>query len=426
MTARISPTGSCLSASPAGGQVAQPRIGRRHLLAGAAFGTLAAPGILRAQTDAIRIGEINSYSAQPAFLQPYRNGWILAQEQVNAAGGINGRRLETVFRDDGGRPEDAVRLAGELVNSERVHLLAGGFLSNVGLAIADFANQNRRLYVASEPLTDALVWSRGNPFTFRLRPSTYMQSAMLAEEAAKLPARRWAVVAPNYEYGQSAVRWFKELLSRARPDVQFVAEQFPALGRIDAGATVQALAAANPEAIFNVTFAADLTNFVRQGATRGLFERRRVVSLLTGEPEYLEPLGDEAPENWIVTGYPWEQIATPAHTAFREAYQQRWNAHPYLGSVVGYDTVVAIATMLRKVGSTQTDAMVQGMKGLRFNAVFGPVEFRALDHQSTLGAFVGRTVLKGGKGTMADWRYADGANYLPPDDVVRSLRPHAA
>lgn len=405
------------------------RIGRRPLLlAGAATGIgLAAPRLVLAQGgEPIRIGEINSYTAQPAFLLPYRNAWTLAVEQVNAAGGINGRRLETIHRDDAGRPEDAVRLAGELVNAERVHLLSGGFLSNVGLAVADFANQNRRLFVASEPLTDALVWARGNRYTFRLRASTYMQSAMLVEEAAKLPAKRWATVAPNYEYGQSAVRWFKELLTRARPDVQFVAEQFPALGRIDAGATVQALAAANPEAIFNVTFGADLTNFVRQGSTRGLFERRRVVSLLTGEPEYLDPLGDEAPENWIVTGYPWDQIATPEHTAFRDAYRRRWNDYPRLGSVVGYDTVNAIAAMLRKVGGTETEAMVEGMRGLAFASVFGPAEFRAIDHQSTVGAFVGRTVLRNGKGAMADWRYADGKSYLPPDDVVRSLRPQAA
>jgi len=160
---------------------------RRTALLGAGA-VLAAPALMagpaRAQGGPIRIGEINSYSAQPAFLLPYRNAWIMAQDAVNAAGGVNGRRIETVFRDDAGRPEDAVRHAGELVNSERVHLLAGGFLSNVGLAIADFANQNRRLFVASEPLTDALVWSRGNRFTFRLRPSTYMQCAMLVEEAA--------------------------------------------------------------------------------------------------------------------------------------------------------------------------------------------------------------------------------------------------
>lgn len=405
-----------------------PPIRRRPLLLAAAAAGLAAPRAF-AQEGPIRIGEINSYSAQPAFLVPYRNAWLMAQDEVNAAGGIQGRRIETVFRDDAGRPEDAVRHAGELVNAERVHLLAGGFLSNVGLAISDFANQNRRLFVASEPLTDALVWARGNRFTFRLRPSTYMQCAMLVVEAAKLPARRWATVAPNYEYGQSSVRWFKELLTRAVPGTQFVAEQFPALGRIDAGATVQALAGANPEAIFNVTFGADLTNFVRQGSTRGLFERRRVVSLLTGEPEYLDPLGDEAPENWIVTGYPWAELNTPGHVRFRDAYRARFRDHPRLGSVVAYDTVTAIVAMLRRGGgSTDTDRMIEAMRGLRFPTGFGEaeVEFRAIDHQSTLGAYVGRTALHNNRGVMVDWRYADGRNYLPPDEVVRTLRPQAA
>jgi branched-chain amino acid transport system substrate-binding protein len=397
---------------------------RRGILAASAAGTLAAPMIARAQSAAVKIGEINSYTAQPAFLTPYRNGWNLALEQVNAAGGAGGRRLETVFRDDAGKPEDAVRFAGELVTAEKVDLLAGGFLSNVGLAIADYANQNKRLYVASEPLTDALVWARGNRYTFRLRPSTYMQAAMLAEEAAKNPAKRWVSVSPNYEYGQSAVKWFKELLKKARPDVEFVAEQFPALGRIDAGATVQALEQAKPDAIFNVTFGGDLTNFVRQGNTRGLFEKRFVASMLTGEPEYLDPLKDEAPEGWVVTGYPWDQIDTAGHKAFRDAYQRRFNDYPRLGSVVGYDTVNAIAAMLRKTGGvTDTEKMVDAMKGLKFDSAFGAVEFRALDHQATLGAFVGKTALKGGKGVMVDWRYADGAKYLPGDDVVKTLRP---
>ncbi|HYF07150.1 MAG TPA: ABC transporter substrate-binding protein, partial [Acetobacteraceae bacterium] len=221
----------------------------------------------------------------------------------------------------------------------------------------------------------------------------------------------------------------KELLTRAKPDVQFVAEQFPALGRIDAGATVQALAASNPEGIFNVTFAADLTNFVRQGNTRGLFERRRVVSMLTGEPEYLDPLGDEAPEGWIVTGYPVADLNNQTHAAFRDAYRARFNELPKLGSVVAYDTVTAIAAMLRRTeGNTETERMIEAMRGLRFPTAFGEaeVEFRAIDHQSTLGAYVGRTALRQGRGVMVDWRYADGRNYLPPDDVVRSMRPQGA
>ena len=390
----------------------------------AAAGTLAAPGLIRAQgTQPIRIGEINSYTTLPAFTVPYRNGWQLRVEQINAAGGVLGRPLEVIWRDDAGRPQDAVRLAGELLDAERVDLLAGTFFSHIGLAVSDFALQRRRLFVAAEPLTDALVWEKGNRYTFRLRPSTYMQAAMLVEEAAKLPARRWVTVAPNYEYGQSAVKWFKQLLSARRPDVEFVAEQWPALGRIDAGATVTALAQARPDAIYNVTFGADLTNFVRQGNTRGLFERRTVVSLLTGEPEYLDPLGDETPEGWIVTGYPWDQVNTPEHTAFRDAYQRRFNDYPRLGSVVGYDTITAIAEAIKRAGSLETERLVEAMRGLPFTSPFGRCVFRAIDHQSTLGAFVGKTALRGGRGTMVEWRYADGANYLPPDDEVRRMRP---
>lgn len=394
---------------------------RRFLAASAGAVVLGAPSLVRAQGGGvIRIGEVNSYTAQPAFLKPYRQGWELAQELANAAGT---RRFETIFRDDGGKPEDAVRHAGDLINGEKVDLLAGGYLSNIGLALGDFALQNKRLYVASEPLTDALVWSKGNRYTFRLRPSTYMQAAMLVEEAAKLPARRWALIAPNYEYGQSAVKWFKELLKKAKPDVEFVAEQFPALGRIDAGATVQALESAKPDAIFNVTFAGDLSNFVRQGNTRGLFEGRSVVSMLTGEPEYLDPLGAEAPVGWIVTGYPHAEIKTSEHSKFVEAYQAKYGDYPRLGSVVGYSTMQAIAAAVDKAQSTETEKLVDAFAGLKFASVFGPAEFRAIDHQSTVGAYVGKTALKDGKGVMVDWRYADGANYLPPDDVVKTLRP---
>jgi branched-chain amino acid transport system substrate-binding protein len=391
------------------------------LVLGLALAALALPAA--AQQGPIKVGEINSYTGMAAFTLPYRNGWQLAVEEVNAKGGVLGRKLEIVSRDDGLKPEDAIRSANELVSNEKVALIAGGFLSNVGLALADFAAQNKIMYLASEPLTDALVWLKGNRYTWRLRPSTYMQSAMLAEEAAKLPARKWATIAPNYEYGQSAVAAFKQLLQAKRPDVTFVAEQWPALGKIEAGPTVQALAAAQPEAIFNVTFGGDLPKFVREGETRGLFKNRSVVSLLTGEPEYLDPLKDETPQGWIVTGYPWDQIDTPEHTAFRDAYRKKFNDYPRLGSVVGYSTVKALAAMLQKAGSTETEKMLAAMAGLEFDTPFGKASFRASDHQSTMGAYVGKTTVKEGRGTMSDWRYADGAKYLPSDAEVKKLRP---
>ncbi|MGY3467158.1 ABC-type branched-subunit amino acid transport system substrate-binding protein [Bradyrhizobium sp. LM6.11] len=206
-------------------------ISRRQILAGIGASVFS-PGLIRAQgTRPIRIGEINSYSSAPAFTLPYRRGWQLAVEQVNAKAGLLGRELQVISRDDEGKPSVAIRAAEELVRRNEVDLLAGAYLSHVGLAVSDFARQNRVLFVASEPLTDALVWERGHRYSYRLRPSTYMLAAMLVEEAAQLKATRWATIAPNYEYGQSAVRWFMQLLSQRRPDVQFVGQSVAALGR---------------------------------------------------------------------------------------------------------------------------------------------------------------------------------------------------
>ncbi|WP_037447652.1 ABC transporter substrate-binding protein [Skermanella stibiiresistens] len=377
-----------------------------------------------AAAEPVRIGEINSYTGLPAFTLPYRNGWELAVAEINANGGVlGGRMLEVISRDDGGKPDDAVRVANELVSNEKVDVLAGTFFSHIGLAVSDYALRTKKLFMAAEPLTDAMTWEKGNRYTFRLRPSTYMQAAMLVEQAAALPAKRWATVAPNYEYGQSAVTIFKQLLKEKRPDVEFVAEQWPAQGKIDAGSTVQALAAAEPQAIFNVTFGPDLARLVREGTTRGAFDGVSVVSLLTGEPEYLDPMKGEAPTGWIVTGYPWDQIDTPAHKAFLDAYQAKYGDYPRLGSIVGYTTIKSIAAAIEKAGSTETEAMVDAMKGLKVDSPFAQITYRAIDHQATMGAYVGTIAVKDGKGTMIEWTYADGADYLPADDVVLKRRP---
>ena len=373
--------------------------------------------------NVIKIGEINSYKAQPAFLDPYKKGMELAVEEINAAGGVNGKQLQLITRDDNASPGDAVRAAEELLSREKVDVLSGAFLSHIGLALGDFAKQRKVFFLAGEPLTDKMVWQNGNRYTYRLRASTYMQVAMLVPEAAKLKKKRWAVVYPNYEYGQSAAATFKQLLKAAQPDVEFVGEQAPALGKIDAGSVTQALADAKPDAIFNVLFATDLAKFVREGNTRGLFQGRDVVSLLTGEPEYLEPLKDETPNGWIVTGYPWYGVQTPEHKAFYLAYHRKYNDHPRLGSVVGYSMIHALAAGISKAKSTETEKLITAFSGLSFSTPFGKATFRKQDNQSTMGAFLGRTKNDNGKGVLVDYRYIDGATVQPSDDVVKKLRP---
>ena len=371
---------------------------------------------------AYKVGELNSYKAQPAFLEPYKKGWQLALDEINAAGGINGKPLEVISRDDNATPGDAVRVAEELIAREKVHLLMGTFLSNIGLAVSDLAKQRKVPFLASEPLTDKIVWAQGNDYTFRLRPSTYMQVSMLVPEAAKSGKIRWALVYPNYEYGTSAVDSFKTLLKKANPRVEFVAEIATPLGKIEAGATAQALADAKPDAIFNVLFGTDLSKFVREGNNRNVFVGKEVVSLLSGEPEYLEPLREDAPTGWLVTGYPWYGIQTPEHKAFFLAYYAKYKENPKAGSVVGYAAMKSAAAALKKSGDGSVPKVLAAFKGLNVDTPFGKITYRS-DHQSTMGAFVGRTAQQGGRGVMVNYRYEDGAKHLPSEADAVKLRP---
>jgi branched-chain amino acid transport system substrate-binding protein len=382
----------------------------------------AAPAVAQAP---IKIGEINSFSGIGApFTGPYRQAVEMAVEEVNARGGVLGRKVEVVFRDDKGQPAEAVKHAQELVTGEKVALVSGTFLSNVGLAVSDWARQNKTLFVAAEPLTEAITWSKGHDHVFRVRPNTYQQGRMLAERAAKQKHVRWATIGPNYEYGKRAWETFRDRLKQLKPDVQVVGEHWPTLGKLEAGPFVTAILNQNPEALYVSLFGSDWLAFVREAQKRGLFQKTFVVGILLGEPEYIDPLKTEAPEGMLVTGYPWYDIDIPAHKDFVARFNKKHDRHPVLGSLVGYITYLSIFEAIRKAGSTDTDKLVAAFRGLRVDTPIGPISYRAFDGQSTMGAWVGTTRVdpKRGVGIMVDYEYIPGDRVLPSEGEVKKMR----
>jgi branched-chain amino acid transport system substrate-binding protein len=385
------------------------------IAAGTAFGVHA--------QGTIKIGEINTYRLQPGFVEPHKKGMELAIEEINAAGGVLGKKLELFTRDDNSNPGDAVRVAEELVSREKVDVLTGVMFSHVGLGVANFAKQKKMFYLASEPLSDKLVWGDGNKYTYRLRSSTYMQAAMLVPQAAAMKKKRWGILYQNFEYGQSAAASFKKLLKAAQPDVEFVVEQAVPLGKIDAAATAQAILDAKPDAVFSALFGPDLPKFIREANSRGLLNKDlKVVSMLIGEPEYLDSLKGEAPVGWLVTGYPWYDIKTPEHMAFLNAYRKKFNDYPRLGSVVGYSAIYSLAEGINKAKSTKADALAAAFKGMTAPSPFGKIYYRPQDNQSTMGAYVGTLAVKDGKGVMVNHKYLDGKDFQPSDAEVKKLR----
>jgi branched-chain amino acid transport system substrate-binding protein len=383
---------------------------------------LAAPSV--AQT--IKLGDINSYSGIGApFTGPYRAGVEMAVEEINAKGGVLGRKLEVIFRDDKGQPAEAVKHAQELVESEKVTLIAGGFLSNVGLAVSDWAKQNKTMFVVAESLTEAITWSKGHDYAVRLRPNTYEQGRMLADKAGKMKYVKWATIGPNYEYGKRAWETFRDRMKELKPEMQVVGEHWPTLGKIEPGPLVTAILSQNPDALYVSLFGSDWLAFVREAQKRGLFQKMFVVGILLGEPEYIDPLKLEAPEGMLVTGYPWYDIKAQAHQDWVARYVKRGDKNPVLGSLIGYITYQSIADAIRRAGSTDTAKLVQAFKGLKVETPIGPITFRAVDGQSTMGAWVGTTKIDParGVGIMVNYEYVPGEKVLPSDDETKKLRP---
>ena len=398
---------------------------RRRLIAAlAAAPLLVGAGSAAAQQAPIKIGDINSYARFATFAVPYRNAMQLAIDEINAKGGVLGRKFDLVWRESNVSSGDATRAADELVTREHVDVLTGTLFSNVGVAVADYANQHKKLFMAAMPLTDAITMGSGNPYTFRLKASTYMLVSMLMDAVKHRDAKRWAIVAPNYEYGQSAAADFKRVLKERMPGAQVVAEQYPAIGKIDAGATVSALEQAKPDAIFSAEFASDLVQFYREGSTHGLFDKRLVVSPIIGEPEWLLPMKDEVPVGWVVTGYRPDQVDIPAHKVFVAAYEKRFKDTPRFSSVIGYIEVYMLRDAIAKAGSTDTEALIKVLPGMAFDTILGPVTLRAADHQATIGTWVGTLERQGNHGVLSGGHYLNGADFMYPEAEAIAARKH--
>jgi branched-chain amino acid transport system substrate-binding protein len=276
--------------------------------------TIAGPA---AAQPPIRIGEINSYSGVgAAFTAPYRAALEMAVEETNARGGVLGRKIEVLFRDDKLRPDEGIKHAQELVFQEQVDFLMGTFSSAVGLAVSEFALKQKKLFLAAEPLTEALTWQKGHRYVFRVRPHTWAQGRMLAERAARLPHVRWANIGPDYEYGHKAWEGFWNRLRELKPGVAEVSSSFPKLGAGQYVDHVNKLVAASPDAMFTSLFGGDWIAFVKQAAPFGLFagERRKfVVGILLGEPGTRSTARPIRPSS-SATGASWRS-ATPRSRA---------------------------------------------------------------------------------------------------------------
>ena len=395
---------------------------------------LAAPAApAAAQGKPIRIGEINSYSGlATVYTFPYREGLLMAAKEINDAGGVLGRPIEFVFRDDKLKPDEAVKAARELVSQEKVDFLAGCISSGVGLAISAYAKDTKTLYFATHCQTSRLTWDDGHPYIAHTTNNVNQYVRAIAKKASTFPYKKWAHISPDYEYGHNVWDEFIGYLNELKPDVEVSQQNWPKLGETDHSAYITALLQSGADAFISSVWGAQEIAFVKQARPFGLLQKIPFFSASVGNPDELEPLAKEAPVGAITPGFAWYdegmQKRHPALMEWVNKFQTQARKPPTLGASWGYASAYIIAETIKRAKSTDTDKVIAALdEGFDMQFPWGKVVMRGCDHQAIPPQWVGKVKMSAeGKAVLADVEEHHGEELIRSCAEIAKIRATVA
>ncbi len=318
----------------------------------------------------------------------HKMGATMAMEEINAAGGIAGVKLEIDFRDSTLKAPEAIKNARYFVDSWGADFLAGVDSSGQALALAPVMKELDRIlmvtHAATEKLTEEQVYKNGIKQIFRICTPTYQDGNAAAFVAKDLPVKTWATISPKYEYGYTCWKMFKDTLGKMKKDVQFTAESWAPFGTTDFRPHINTIMDANPEGFYSTEWAGELITFVKQAKQAGMFEKIKHVMFPVGAAmDVLEGLGGEMPDNvWISGRYFFQYPQTHINNDWVARFRKRWNHYPAYVSETGYSAMFAFKKAVEMAGSKETAKVINAMEGMMLASPAGYRNFRKEDHQA--------------------------------------------
>jgi branched-chain amino acid transport system substrate-binding protein len=372
---------------------------RRVMLALLAAATLAVPPVAQAQKP-IKVGFPMIMSGPGAlFGEPASRGAHMYVDELNAKGGVLGRKVELLVRDTKGNADEAVRVARELVLKENVDFLVGTLTSAEGPAVSVVAKENKVVFIAPIPKTDQLTApDKLHPYVFRVASTTTIEGRSAAEIVAKWPATKVATISPDYAYGQDVTKSFVEHLKKIKPSVQIVDQQWPKLGEADYTPFINAQMAKKPEAVFSSLWGGHFLTFAKQAKPLGYFDTVQYNFIGVGEaasPESTKTMGADYPVG--IWGNSYDAFYWPDAPAAHKDYTARLSKYlkdeyPSSWAIQGYIGMQALTEAIRKANSTDSDKVSKALLDLTLDTPHGKMTIRAKDHQLNRGQLYGKTV----------------------------------
>ncbi len=381
-----------------------------------------------AKKKPIKVGLLYALSGLAAV---YTKGTVIgheiAAEEINAKGGVLGRKIKFVTRDNKLKPGIAVKEFRRLVTKDKVDFVMGIISSGVALAVSQVAKEMKMLFVDTIAQTAALTGEQGHQYVIRTNTNSTVIGRTAALAAAKREWKNYYFIGPDYEWGHRVNSDFWEFLQTKKAGVKKMGDLWPKLGERDYSAHITAMLNAKPDAVFSSLWGGDLIAFIKQASAYGFFDKIQYISTGGGDLDILKPLGKEMPDGIMATYfYAFDNTPVKAveNKKFRDEFEKRAGYLPKSGDIAGYVSTYIMAEAMEKAGTTDTEALVAALRGAKFDTILGDIEIRKIDGQATFAYNAGYTYTnpKYPFKRLKDVTRAEGLEVLRTDAEVEKAR----
>ena len=384
--------------------------------------------------EPIKIGVIDAFSGPAAsFGEPALMGWKMAVEEVNSTGGINGRPMVIVARDDEFNENKAVAAAQELVLKEGVDFLGGTSSSSSGLAVSQVALEHKKLFMVHISRSERITGEKGHRYVFSACPNSIIEGKSGAQYAKFRKYLKWYIVGEDYEYGRSIGGNFWASLAELEPKAEKLGESWAPLGTQDYSPYISEMMSKNPTAVYVAFGVSGMVRFLKQAVQAGVLNKSRLFLNLMADPVPISEMGDQTlNENaYGSTSYLWYYPNTPANKEFVEKYtafaKKEGRAKPIppgFAAFGGYCSAVFLIEAMKKAGSVDTEKVIDALEGMTITTPIGPIEMRGCDHQALTPTYWGN--IQNTRGltlpTLLAPQYVSPAKFLPECEAIMSRR----
>jgi len=370
-----------------------------------------------AAKEPIKIGSICEFAgACYMYCETGLNGLRIAVDEINAKGGILGRKLDIIVRDTEAKVDVGVRELKDLILREKVNFIIGPCSSGVGLALQVVHTEYKVLRLSAIANTEGMTVDKFSPYYVQVVPNTYMEATANTRYLhKKVPnAKKFCTIAPDYEFGRREETAFKDEIKRLVSDAEILYEAWPKYGEKDFTAFITAIMAKKPDAVHSSLFGGDLVAFTKQAAPYGFFEKIPFIALY--DLPVLAALGPDAPEGTFGFGRGcFFMDPNPRMMAFVDKFKKARGAYPDAWAVQNYDAMYVLKAAIERAKSIDTEKVVKAIEGMPFEGLRGKFSIRALDHMGTVPCYQG-TIAKDPKYPFKIWT---DVTRVPGEEVIR-------